>query len=60
MHSKQASEVTLVVKTLPASWGDLWDTVQNLGLEDPLEDSMAAQSSILTWRIPWTKEPGRL
>ena len=26
----------------------------------PLEKGMAAHSSILAWRIPWTKEPGRL
>ena len=28
--------------------------------EDPLEKEMATHSSILTWRIPWRKEPGRL
>ena len=26
----------------------------------PLEEEMAALSSILTWRIPWTEEPGGL
>ena len=26
----------------------------------PLEKEMATHSSILTWRIPWTEEPGRL
>ena len=31
-----------------------------LGWEDPLEKGMAAHSSILVWRIPWTEEPGRL
>ena len=31
-----------------------------LGREDPLEEGMATQSSILTWRIPWTGEPGGL
>ena len=25
-----------------------------------LEKEMAAQSSILAWRIPWTEEPGGL
>ena len=25
-----------------------------------LEEDMATHSSILTWRIPWTEEPGRL
>jgi len=34
--------------------------VQSLGLEDPLEDSTAAHSRILAWRIPWTEEPGGL
>ena len=28
--------------------------VQSLGWEDPLEKEMAAHSSILAWRIPWT------
>ena len=30
------------------------------GGEDPLEKKMATHSSILAWRIPWTKEPGEL
>ena len=34
--------------------------IQPLGGEDPLEKGMATHSSILTWRIPWTKEPDRL
>ena len=34
--------------------------VQSLGLEDSLEIGMATYSSILAWRIPWTKEPGGL
>ena len=34
--------------------------VQSLGQEDPLEKEMAAYSSILAWRIPWTEEPGGL
>ena len=32
--------------------------VRSLGWEDPLEKEMAAHSSILAWRIPWTEEPG--
>ena len=31
-----------------------------LGWEDPLEKEMAAHSSILAWRIPWTEKPGAL
>ena len=34
--------------------------VWSLGQEDPLEEKMATHSSILTWRISWTEEPGRL
>ena len=30
------------------------------GWEDLLEKEMATHSSILAWRIPWTKEPGGL
>ena len=33
--------------------------IQSLG-RDPLEEEMATHSSILTWEIPWTEEPGRL
>ena len=32
--------------------------VQSLGWEDPLEEGMTTQSSILAWRILWTEEPG--
>ena len=32
--------------------------VQSLGREDPLEEEMATDSSIVAWRIPWTEEPG--
>ena len=46
-----------MVKNLPA----IQEThVQSLGQEDPLEKSMAIHSSILAWRIPWTKELGGL
>ena len=34
--------------------------VQYLGREDPLEEGMAAHSSILAWRTPWTEKPGGL
>ena len=34
--------------------------VQFLGWEDPLEEEIATQSSILTWEIPWTEEPGAI
>ena len=45
------------VKSLPA----MCETqVQSLGWEELLEEGMATHSSILAWRIPWTKEPGGL
>ena len=31
-----------------------------LDWEDPLEKEMTTHSSVLAWKIPWTKEPGRL
>ena len=46
-----------MVKESACNEGDL-GTIR--GQEDPLEKGMATHSSILTWRIPWTKEPGRL
>ena len=57
-------------QTLTISQG-FWGTVKNLpamqetrvwslGQEDPLEKEMAAHSSTLARRIPWTEEPGRL
>ena len=36
------------------------DLGSSLGWEDPLEKEMAAHSSILAWKIPWTMEPTRL
>ena len=36
------------------------DSVRSLGWEDSLEEGMATHSSILSWRIQWTEDPGRL
>ena len=46
-----------LVKKPPAMW-ETW--VLFLGWEDPPEEGMATNSSILAWRIPWTEEPGGL
>ena len=52
-----ASLVAQMVKGLPK----MRETrVQSLGREDLLEKEMATHSSILTWKIPWMVEPGRL
>ena len=45
------------VKRLPAVQ-ETW--VRFLGQEDTLEKEMAARSSTLAWKIPWTEKPGRL
>ena len=55
-----SSQVALMVKNLPANSGDIKDAGRPLGWEDSLEKEMATHSSILTWRILWTEEPGRL
>ena len=40
---------------------EMYETrVWSLSQEDPLEESMATHSSILTWGIPWMEEPGGL
>jgi len=46
-----------MVKHLP-TMRETW--VRSLGQEDPLEKEIATHSSTLAWKIPWTKEPGRL
>ena len=46
-----------MVKNLPS----MKETkVQFLGTEDSLEKGMVTYSSILTWEISWTEEPGGL
>ena len=52
-----ASLVAQLVKNPPAMW-ETW--VRPLGWKNPLEEGMATHSSILAWRIPWTKESGEL
>ena len=49
-----------VAQHLPAMQETQETWVQSLGLEDPLEEDMTTQSSILAWRIPQTEEPGGL
>ena len=52
----RASQVVPWVKNLPEIQ-ETW--VQSLGQEDALEEEMATHSSILSWKIPGTEEPGR-
>ena len=47
-----ASQVAQMVKNLPAMQ-EMQDTcLQPLGWEDPLEEGITTQSSIVAWRIP--------
>ena len=49
-------------------WGKIPSAMQEtqemqvwfLGREDLLEEEMATHSSIASWEIPWTEEPGGL
>ena len=49
-----------MVKIPPAVQESEEMRVSSLGREEPLEEGMAAHSSFLAWRIPWTEEPGGL
>ena len=55
----EASQVTPVVKNLPAKPGDIKTRVWCLGQEDSLEEEMVTHSSILAWRIPWADRRDR-
>ena len=45
-------------KKNPPAVQETW--VRSLGSEDPLQEGMTTHSRILTWRTPWTQEPGGL
>ena len=49
-----------MVKKLPRGQETQETRIWSLGVEGPLEEGMATHSSILTGKIPWTEEPGRL
>ena len=51
------SLVIQMIKNLPAMQETQF---QFLDWDDPLEKEMATHSSSLTWKIPWTEEPGGL
>ena len=52
--SGKKKKICLLMQEMQETW------VWLLGLEDPLEEGMVTQSSIITWRIPWTEEPDGL
>ena len=55
LHFMLAASLTAQAVKHLSAMGDTW--VLSLGGEDPLEMEMAAHSSTLAWKIPWTKEP---
>ena len=57
LQYSRAFLVAQIVKNPSAMW-ETW--VWSVGWEDPLEKGIATHSSILAWRILWTKEPGGL
>ena len=61
LHSKDgASQVSLMVKNLPASAGDMKEVGLIPELGRLLEESTATHPSILARRISWTGQPGGL
>ena len=52
-----ASHVALVVKNSPAKAEEVRDLGLIPGLGSSPGEEMAAHSSILAWRIPWTEDP---
>ena len=46
-----------MAKNPPAMW-EIW--IQSLDWQDALEKGTTTHSNILSWRIPWTEEPGGL
>ena len=51
---------SLVVQTVKNSPAMQETQILSLGLEYLLEKEMATHSSVLSWKIPWTEEPGGL
>ena len=49
-----------MAKNPPTNAGVIETWIRSLGQEDPLEEGLSTHSSILTYRIPWTEEPGGL
>ena len=56
----EASQVTLMVKNLPAYVGDVRDMGSTPGSGRPPEEGIATHSSIFAWISPWREEPDGL
>ena len=57
IYGLQTSLVAQMGKQLSAMWEI---RVRSLGWEDPLEKEMTIHFSTIAWKIPQTKEPGRV
>ena len=56
-----ATHVALVIKNPSANVGDIgYSVFSPLGEEDPPEEGVATDSSILAWRIPWAGQLGSI
>ena len=55
-----SNRASSVVKNLPAMQELQEMQVWSLSHEDPLEEGVANDSSILAWTTPWTEEDGGL
>ena len=60
MEREEEQQVQSTDQYLPVNAGGVEDAGSNLGSERSLEEEIATRSSLLAWRIPWTKEPGGL
>ena len=56
----KASQVALVIQNPPADAGDIRDAGLVPGSGRSPGGGNGNHSSILTWRVPWTEEPGEL
>ena len=56
MMTFRASQMTQVVKNLPAMQEKQEMQVLSLDQGGPLEKEMVIHSSIVAWKIPWTEE----
>ena len=60
VHFFQSQEAPLVAQLVKNLTAMRETRVGSLGWEDPLQQEMAAHSSMLAWRTLWTEEPGGL
>ena len=56
----RASLLAHLLKNMPTDEETQEMCVQSLGQEDPLEEEMATNSSILAWKTLWMEKPGGL